>query len=278
MKNKKGKKLVVLGAMAALLTLIGVSGSQTYAKYVESFDVESEQATVAKWGYVVTVDSSNLFGSSYDDVDGTLASVANDSDGLVVKAHTSDTRNVVAPGTKGELVINVNGYAEVDAVLSFSELTASEITLNSQYYPVIWDAKVVGNGLNEDYALGGPETGKLSSVYAWIKTLEYHFEAGTDVDLTITLSWSWAFDNTLNLSVTGEASDLINGAGNLTADEADTYLAILGNSQDTSVANAVNTPKYELIKEKYPVAADKSVLSTSLSFELTMTQEQKETA
>ena len=36
MKNKKGKKLVVLGAMAALLTLIGVSGSQTYAKYVES--------------------------------------------------------------------------------------------------------------------------------------------------------------------------------------------------------------------------------------------------
>ena len=35
MKNKKGKKLVVLGAMAALLTLIGVSGSQTYAKYVE---------------------------------------------------------------------------------------------------------------------------------------------------------------------------------------------------------------------------------------------------
>ena len=65
MKNKKGKKLVVLGAMAALLTLIGVSGSQTYAKYIEETDVASTTATVAKWGFVASANADNLFVSNH---------------------------------------------------------------------------------------------------------------------------------------------------------------------------------------------------------------------
>ena len=58
----------------------------------------------------------------------------------------------------------------------------------------------------------------------------------------------------------------------MTADEADTYLAILGNKQNTSGSTVVKSPLYETVKQKYN---DKYELDTSFSFALTMTQVQE---
>ena len=66
MKNKKQKKLVVLAAMGALLALVGVSGSQTYAKYIEETNVPAQSATVAKWGFVAKANVANLFVTAHD--------------------------------------------------------------------------------------------------------------------------------------------------------------------------------------------------------------------
>ena len=165
MKNKKGKKLVVLGAMAALLTLIGVSGSQTYAKYVESTTVPTQSATVAKWGYTVTTTATSLFGSQYQ-MDKTalppetIATVYSSGSEITAKA-IAPAHNIVAPGTSGFMTVNVLGVAEVDALLEFGFEAGQihEIHLGD-YYPLKWTAEVdLTSDGSFDYSTAADDTG-----------------------------------------------------------------------------------------------------------------------
>lgn len=222
MKNKKGKKLVVLGAMAALLTLIGVSGSQTYAKYIESTTVGSTSATVAKWGFVQNTNIDNLFGKKYGNVSGNIAKVVTTDDGMVVNAVHS-AGNVVAPGTSGYMTYSLDGISEVDfrVVFNDDDATISDIALydgsTEAYLPLEWTLHIVVNStssVNETY------TGSLSQVLAKLGT--YSFNAGVSIDLDITLSWEWAFTSNPRYTTVQK----LNGVA-LDSDGADTMLGIL---------------------------------------------------
>ena len=61
-KNNKTPYLVV--TLACALLVLGLGGN-TLAKYVTSKTTESQVATVAKWGHVITVNAENLFGTDY---------------------------------------------------------------------------------------------------------------------------------------------------------------------------------------------------------------------
>ena len=234
MKNKKGKKLVVLGAMAALLTLIGVSGSQTYAKYVESKDIGSQTATVAKWGYVVTVENNELFGDAYGDVASSLAKVDTYADDptLVVKAK-SENSPLVAPGTKGNMTINVQGYAEVDVNFTFKSSLVSDINLGAVYYPMKWAVEVddvlgtLGSqGTTLETTYGDKSDKKLSTLFEVMDGTTFHFDANTTVNFTITLSWEWAYEDLTTYNIpnkTTSSNDTLSG------DVSDTILGILAN-------------------------------------------------
>lgn len=260
MKNKKGKKLVVLGAMAALLTLIGVSGSQTYAKYVESKEVVGQTATVAKWGFVQNVNVTNLFGTQYvEETDN--VSVVNEATGathISVKKVTSDG-DIVAPGTKGSMSITIEGMAEVDFTLAFSDPEIYDIVLcdgsGVNYSPLVWTL----TGKINDVDLANPVddlTGKtitsLAGCLEQFVDASYHFEAGTELDVEINLSWAWAFEGQ--------------------NDEYDTILGILA-SKNT---NAKFEHKYSDLLTKYkPGEENYTSLKVGFeSFDMTLTQVQ----
>lgn len=272
MKNKKGKKLVVLGAMAALLTLIGVSGSQTYAKYVESTDIGSQHATVAKWGYVVSENVENLFSTQYNyntatggDNEGQdkLANVSQDDSALTVKASVSAGK-IVAPGTEGYLTIDFDGFAEVDAMFSFEYSSAltdfSDIYLDD-YHPMKWtlaftgtDAPVLPGVGETGYPVGGYENNELKTLLDFLAAFDFSYQAGAnsdtdELDCLLTLSWKWEFHS-------NEATDI-----------KDTKLAVLATGLDTS--------SYDYSELDHDYAGK---YSTEVKFNLTINIEQTQNA
>lgn len=104
---KKNNVMRVFSLLLAL-TLISVCAiSGTFAKYVTKAE-GTDQARVAKWGIVLTVDPGEAFATEYEATD------ENGYEGLAVKA----TDKVVAPGTNseeagGNIVATVNGTPEV---------------------------------------------------------------------------------------------------------------------------------------------------------------------
>ena len=188
MKNKKSKKIMIVGAMAALLTLIGVTGSETYAKYYEEASAGSHSATVAKWGMVVTANTQELFASEYELEAGTKNAVKANGGTLIVDAASK----AVAPGCTGSITFGVSGSAEVSSQLTFEVTGTKQIALlkNSveEYRPLLWTLTENGTKIVEgenDFSKVVVALGTVSKVYA----------PGDTVSATYTLSYSWPFES-----------------------------------------------------------------------------------
>lgn len=183
-KNNKGKALIIVVAMILMLVLVVGMGAMTYARYKTSGTSGTQTATAAKWGYVITVDAGNLFGTDYNyDTSKKISTIAT-SDGVAVNA--SGDANVVAPGTTGYIKITVTGSAEVLAKLSISvNGTPTEIHCGD-YYPVKWK-------LEEGEATDAAATNTLTTLTNVSKDLS---AGGTDISQTYTLSWVWALEDT----------------------------------------------------------------------------------
>lgn len=228
MKNKKGKKLVVLGAMAALLTLIGVSGSQTYAKYVEETTVKTQQATVAKWGMIVHANTENLFSNAYVRDGMTQNAIKTDvytNPSVIIKGST-EGRVILAPGATGSVKFGVVGTAEVSSKVTFNLNSTKEIHLD-EYKPVKWTLKqaassatldtmsvvVDDNGTvgddTDDVTLSNVNIDKIATYLNRVK----EFAPNTDVHEYYELSYSWVFDG-------GDANNALDtDLGRLAAEE-----------------------------------------------------------
>ena len=233
-KEKKSKKALGLAALAVgALVAVGATAGVTLAKYITSGD-KVGQATVAKWGYTVTADASQLFGDKYD----TNGVIAKTQDDAVVVSATSGT-NVVAPGTHGELTLSISGQSEVNAILTIDLTQFEEIVLTKttkvtntssnaevsttteNYYPMIW--KLNDTALNTNVAEEGLTKADLAeAIIDEFEKLDNGLEAeqadglvtvkipaNTDMGtFSLKLEWKWDFD--------------ASGAG--TYDEQDTLL------------------------------------------------------
>ncbi len=212
-KSRKSKKLLVIVAMVLMIGLVAGMGAMTYSRYVTSGTSGAQSATAAKWGFVVSVDASNLFGSDYKK-DGTNATAKVDGTGAVVVNGASDAI-VVAPGTTGSMTISISGSAEVLAKLSITATgTTSEIHLGD-YYPVKW---TLNDGVTDIVS-----NGKLSEVVTELEGTSATFTAGTAYDKTYTLSWKWD----LHVDEATDAKDTLIGykaAGKTYVDVASTYV------------------------------------------------------
>ena len=213
--KKTNKKPFLVAGFALLLALIGCVGGVTYSKYISKTDVPSTQATVAKWGYVVTGNSDDLFGKKYAK-DATTNTAKVDAAGTVIVSATTDT-NVVAPGATGSLTVTVKGTAEVMASLTIKLSDVSDISLsdgaNHTYNPLKWTAKVGGTAITD------AENTTLANVATALSKYSKSFAANETVDTTFTLSYTWEFDG---VTVSG----LKNGETAVTGDEADTILGM----------------------------------------------------
>lgn len=191
MKNTR-RPLIIL-AMALLLTVVMVMSCVTFAKYIISTNEHTNSAKVAKWGWTVSADASNLFGEKYAAGDGTLSVVANE--GTLVVSGRPGT-NVVAPGTTGSMTFSIGGKAEVLSRITV-EASGQDVVLKQDespvYYPVKWTLTKDG------VAVSGCENVALATIIAHIDAFDETVDANTvssnEGDYELTWAWAWEANN-----------------------------------------------------------------------------------
>ena len=189
--NDKNKKLFIIVAMVLMVSLVVGMGAMTYSRYISSHQVPSQNATAAKWGFVVTANTSNLFGSQYKANTGTQATV-DGSGNVVAKASAGATDEILAPGTSGYLTISISGQAEVKAQLSVAIDLTKNVGDGADYLPIEWTL-VEGNNAPAGDATWVKDPETLSSTNV--------IEAGTTANNNYRLYWRWVFSS-------GAANDL----------------------------------------------------------------------
>lgn len=221
-KKDNRKSIFVIGLLLLLVAVIGFGG-YTLSKYVTKKHADGK-ASVAKWGFKVSADATNLLGKEYK-YNGANSTVNGDQ-GITVKAKTSEG-NIVAPGTTGSMTFAIDGTAEVkakievkmnvtsDVVLKYKTTAAPETT-PVEYYPVKWALKKTVNTATTTVA--GNLT--LEGLKNELKKLNATVEAGAEYAnaATYTIEWAWDFD--------------ANGVG--TNDALDTFLGKIANDADAT--------------------------------------------
>lgn len=264
MENKKtnrNTRLIILAVILALVVLLMCIGGSTLARYITSKKANVNQATIAKWGFVVTVNTENLFADNYKDG----KKVASGTEGVDVSA----TDVTIAPNTSGSMTISVNGSAEVLATLNLKvgEKT-SHVGIKGtaegsvEYRPIKWDLLDSEN----HSVLGEDNDGTLEkALEAMNKYFTAHaIDPGTTVNDSYTLTWTWALDQ--------EAGD--NGIAD--ANRMDTLLSYAaqgagnyeGGNVTVTVADGVATITDKALATD---EADKTyTATTAISFDLTL--------
>ena len=237
MKKNRMMRLASGLLVAVLLSTCAISG--TYAKYVTSSNA-GDSARVAKWGVTFTA-QSDLFQTSYttDDTDYT---------GMSLSVKSSDTKNVVAPGTAGTgYSFATNGTPEVSYRVTFAttkDTTPETVFLGSsdKYYPVVFTLKFNNSAVTIS-------TQAISDVLAAVANCTYYFDvndakyyvstdgganwgAAQDDAPALELSWAWDFDD--NGAGTNDVKDT--ALGNLAAGMAVTGYSVDGTDYNLDVA------------------------------------------
>lgn len=202
-KNNRSKAVIIVIAMLLMVALVVGMGAMTYSKYITSGTTGDQTATAAKWGFVVTVNATDLFGTDYtkgESDEHAKVVTTSGSTGVAVDAESK----AVAPGTTGFMTISVSGTAEVKAKLTIAFTgDTKEIHYGEDYYPVKWT-------LNDGSSNNLVTDGKLADVKDALEN-NSTINAGYKLtEKTYTLTWKWAFDgdNTKDTAIGKKANDL----------------------------------------------------------------------
>jgi hypothetical protein len=206
----KRRTLVVVAMLVLLATVLALSGA-TFARYITTLPKESNSATVAKWGFVLSADASDLFGKEYM---GTGLATTTGTGTVNVAADTSvdPDRQVVAPGTTGSMEFSISGKAEVYAKLTITA-SGSDVSLTKgteTYNPVKWTLTKGSTAL--------VTKGTLEEVLAQFNDGNVAEELApntpSDYEGDYVLTWEWAFEGPAESGITdlsGNAADTILG-------------------------------------------------------------------
>lgn len=216
------KKNVMMRTASALLVLVLLTTciiSGTFAKYITSAE-GSDSARVAKFGVEVTA-SGSMFSKNYNDVaDGN--GIATTAKGSV---DSSDNDNILAPGTKGEMVkMTLSGTPEVKVQVAYSGIVEmngkwlakqDKDAAESYYCPLkitVGTTVLYGLDYNSEDEFKKAIEDAINAV-ATTKTYKALTDLSGENSDTLAISWEWAFE-----SNDGKQTDY-----------ADTYL---GNAED----------------------------------------------
>ncbi len=199
MRKNKMMRLASALLVAVLLTTCAISG--TFAKYVTS-DTSTDNARVAKWGVDVSVTVDGAFATEYAAdttvVDGSDAVIAN-----TVVNGSGDGKNLVAPGTKGDLLSSatIAGTPEVavnvkkEATL---ELTGWEVdvTDDSIDNPVYYCPLIITVDGNEFYGMNYASATEFIAAVEKELDSDVNYVPNTNLAATHSVTWAWAFAGT----------------------------------------------------------------------------------
>lgn len=249
-ERKNNRRTVVIVALLLALVTLLCFGGYTFSKYVTS-SKGSGTASVAKWGYTASVDTTKLFGEEYK-LATTKVSTVDGTGALNVQADTAGS-NLVAPGTAGSMTFTVGGKAEVRALISTGLHPANDVVLEikktadtayTEYRPVKWTLKKDGITVAENVT--------LETIHGVIATdASINKEIAPNEELTSTtyeLSWAWAFENN------GET------VADLSIDQLDTILGQM------ATGKTVNAPA------GYQIDFENSSTKLAFTFEIKVSQ------
>ena len=249
-ERKNNRRTVVIVALLLALVTLLCFGGYTFSKYVTS-SKGSGTASVAKWGYTASVDTTKLFGEEYK-LATTKVSTVDGTGALNVQADTAGS-NLVAPGTADSMTFTVGGKAEVRALISTGLHPANDVVLEikktadtayTEYRPVKWTLKKDGTTVAENVT--------LETIHGVIATdASINKEIAPNEKLTSTtyeLSWAWAFENN------GET------VADLSIDQLDTILGQMATGE------TVNAPA------GYQIDFENSSTKLAFTFEIKVSQ------
>ena len=190
---KKNRMMRVASALlvAVLLTTCAISG--TFAKYVTSKE-STDTARVAKFGVDLGVTVDGAFATEYD-ADVTVTDKDGAAIAKTVVASSTDQDNLVAPGTKGDLMASatIAGTPEVAVnVKQEATLVLTNWAVEGTYYcPLVItvdDAKFYGM----DYTSAAEF---IAAVEAALDS-DVNYAPNTDLTESHSVTWAWAFEGT----------------------------------------------------------------------------------
>lgn len=203
------KKSKLFGSLMLLMSLCFITCFTLgiYAKYVVSDKGSERLASAAKFGVKITANGSG-FGQKYatddQEVVGTIAE-------SVVSAG-----NVIAPGTKGELIsISISGMPEVAVAIKYEAdfRVTNWVDRNGEYYCPIEIT------IDDNKKIKGTEFDSFQefekAVEEAIADYSANYGAGTDLSTVNvrkpSVSWAWAFDGNEDEKDTDIGNSAANG-------------------------------------------------------------------
>ena len=257
MKNTKRRFLIVAVMVLLLVAVLAMSVS-TFAKYTTTTGVQSNSATVAKWGFVVAANATDLFGTAYASDANTATTqvvVKDNTNGTAIKSTATTPANLLAPGASGSMTFSIDGTAEVLAKVTV-EANGTDISIatgGNTYYPITWTLTKGGTPVT------GCEDVQLSAILNYLNAGDKDelIDAGEEYAFAgeYELTWVWAFDGD------GVAS----GLTDLDRDAADT---LLGRAAEAGKQNG----------ETFTYEGTDYTVYTQIAFDITISVDQTQPA
>lgn len=164
----KNAKMTIVAVLVALVAVTTYSVSGTYAKYTETFTGSTDTARVAKWAITLNQNSTKVENT----FDFDLFSSLKEADGTTAEGDVSSSNsdNVIAPGTGGKVELKLFNNSEVNATYKV------EYTVSLSGVPIEFST----DGTNYTQSLADVTATAINS-------------GASD---TIEIYWRWAFDAT----------------------------------------------------------------------------------
>ena len=211
MKNSSKVFIRVSVICCAILMLSVIGMGFTLAKYVKTSNRDKEEASVAKFGVVMTW-SGDAFAKDY---------TISGSSSLSVKSELGGDK--IAPGTTGTITLTVSGKSEVafNLTINLTELYSDNWKTaenGSVYHPIVLSAKTT---ISNAFTQTGTNDLTISTDN---KINVKDFAAGETISGAVVITWEWP----------GEIDDDTNSA--------DTYMSGLDATYSIT-ANAIASQK-----------------------------------
>ena len=190
MKNKMMRIASVL-LVAVLLSTCAISG--TFAKYVTSKE-STDTARVAKFGVDLAVTVDGAFATEYD-ADTTATDKLGVAIAKTVVASSTDSDNLVAPGTNGDLMASatIEGTPEVAVnVKQEATLVLTNWAVEGTYYcPLV----ITVDGA-KFYGMDYTSAAEFIAAVEAALDSDVNYEPNTDLTESHSVTWEWAFEGT----------------------------------------------------------------------------------
>ena len=191
MKKNKMMRIASVLLVAVLLTTCAISG--TFAKYITEKE-STDTARVAKFGVDLAVTVDGAFATEYD-ADTTATDKLGVAIAKTVVASSTDSDNLVAPGTNGDLMASatIQGTPEVAVnVKQEATLVLTNWAVEGTYYcPLV----ITVDGA-KFYGMDYTSAAEFIAAVEAALDSDVNYEPNTDLTESHSVTWEWAFEGT----------------------------------------------------------------------------------